>query len=52
MEYWTKQRIFNRKISNGQKILKEMFNFLSYQGNANQNTYYLTPVQNGLVQKH
>ena len=38
MGYGIKQKIFNRRISNGQKILKEMFNFLSYQRNTNQNS--------------
>ena len=32
-----KQRILNRKISNGQKTLREMFNIHSCQENANQN---------------
>ena len=31
------QRILNRGISNGREALKEMFNSLSCQGNANQN---------------
>ena len=30
-------RILNRRISNDQKIFKELLNILSYQGNANQN---------------
>ena len=46
MEYRTKQRIFNRRISNAWKTLKEMFIF-SHQGNANQNNSEipLTPVR-------
>jgi hypothetical protein len=36
MGYISKQRILNMGISNGHKALKEMFNILSYQGNANQ----------------
>lgn len=30
-------RVLNKGISNGLEILKEMFNTLSHQGNANQN---------------
>ena len=37
MGYRAKQRILNRGISNGQEALKEMFNILSHQGNANPN---------------
>ena len=37
MGYRSKQRILNRRFLNGQKILKEMVNILSHQGNANQN---------------
>jgi hypothetical protein len=37
MGYRAKQRIYNRKNSNGQKSLKEMFNILSHQGNTNKN---------------
>ena len=36
MGYRSKQRILNRGISNGQKTLKEMFNIVRCQGNANQ----------------
>ena len=36
MWYRDNQRILNRRISNGQKTLKEIFNILSHQGNANQ----------------
>ena len=32
-----KQKILKREISNGQEALKEMFNVLSHQGNANHN---------------
>ena len=32
--YRAKQRILNKGISNGQETLKEMFKFLSHQGNA------------------
>jgi hypothetical protein len=39
MEYRDKQRILNREIYNGQETLKEIFNILNYQGNANQNYY-------------
>jgi len=34
MRYKSKQRIHNRKISNGQEALKEMFKVLGYQRNA------------------
>jgi hypothetical protein len=34
MGYRSKQRILNRGISNGQEVLKEMFNILSHHGNA------------------
>ena len=34
---WGTQLILNRRISDDQKILKEMFNILSHQENANQN---------------
>ena len=36
-EVQTKQRILNRRISNGTETLKEMFIILSHQGNVNQN---------------
>ena len=47
MGYRTKQRILNRRISNGQKILQKMFTVLSHQGNANQNNseIHFTPVR-------
>ena len=32
-------RCFKKGISNGQEILKEMFNIFSHQGNANQNYF-------------
>ena len=37
MGHRLKQRILNRRISNGQDIPKVVFNILSYQGNTNQN---------------
>ena len=37
MGYRTKQRILNRRISNGQKTFKELVNFLKHQENENQN---------------
>jgi hypothetical protein len=37
MDYRSKQRIHNRGILNGRKAAKEMFKFLSDQGNVNQN---------------
>jgi hypothetical protein len=36
MGYQTKQKILNRGISSGLEALKEMFKFLSHQGNTNQ----------------
>ena len=46
MGYRTKQRILNRKISNGQKILKKMFSILSHQGNAKTTLrYHHTPIR-------
>ena len=36
MEYRFKQRILNSGVSNGQEVLKEMFNILKHQGNAKQ----------------
>ena len=41
--YKTKQRILNRGISNSQETLKEMFNIVSPQENANQNKSVLHP---------
>jgi hypothetical protein len=46
MEYTDKQRILNRGISNGQETLKQMFNILSHQGNANQNNPEILPYNN------
>jgi hypothetical protein len=42
-------RILNRGISNGWEALKEMFNILSHQGNANQNNFEIASYtsQNG-----
>ena len=37
MWYSAKHRIFNRGITNGQEIHKEMFKVLSHQENPNQN---------------
>ena len=53
MEYWAEQRILNRS-SNGQKILKVMFSFLSNQGNTNQNIFGMPSYtcQNGWNQRH
>jgi hypothetical protein len=42
----TKQRIHNRGISNGQGTLKEMFQILSHQRNANQNNPEIPPHTN------
>ena len=49
MECRAKQKILKREISNGQEALKEMFNILSHQGNANQNNSEIPPYtyQNG-----
>jgi hypothetical protein len=43
MGYKTKQRIHNRRISNGLEVLKEMFKVLSHQRNANQNDPEILP---------
>ena len=47
MGYRSKQRILNRRISNGQKTPKEMFNIFSHQGNINQTNseIHLIPVR-------
>jgi hypothetical protein len=37
MGYRAKQRILNRRVSNGQEAIKEMLRVFSHQGNANQN---------------
>jgi hypothetical protein len=49
MGYRAKQRILNWGIPNGLEALKEMFNILSHQGNANQNNPEIPPhiSQNG-----
>ena len=39
MQYRSKQRIHNRRISDGQKIFKEMFSILSHQENANEKDF-------------
>ena len=54
MEYKPKQRTLNRRIYNGWKTLKEMFNILSYHRNANQNNSEIPPYtsKNGQDQKH
>jgi hypothetical protein len=46
-------RILNRGVSRGQETLKEMFNILSHQGNANQNDFEILcySCQNGEDQK-
>jgi hypothetical protein len=36
MEYRPEERILNRKISNGQEALKDLFKVLSHQGTVNQ----------------
>jgi len=46
MVYGAKQRILIRRISNGQDELKEMFNILSHQKNANQNNSEIQPYTN------
>lgn len=49
MGYRAKQVILNRRISNSQKALKEMFKVLSHQGKENQNNPESLPYtdQNG-----
>jgi hypothetical protein len=49
MGYRSKERILNRGISNGQGSLKEMFNILNHQGNANPKGPDISPYtyQNG-----
>ena len=37
MGYTAKQRILSKGISNDQEALKESFNILNHQGNANKN---------------
>jgi hypothetical protein len=39
MGYRAKQRILISGISSGQETLKDMFDILSHQGNANQNDH-------------
>ena len=46
MGYRPKIRIYNRRISNGQEALKEMFKVLSYQENANQKDPEIPPYTN------
>ena len=46
MGYRAKQRFLNRSISNGGEALKEMFNILSHQGNANKNDPEIPPYTN------
>jgi hypothetical protein len=41
-----KQRIYNRRILNGQEAFKEMFKVLSHQRNANQNDLEIPPHTN------
>ena len=38
MGYSTKQKILNRRILKCRNTLKDTFNILSHQGNANQNS--------------
>ena len=46
MRYRAKRKILNRRIFNGREALKEMFNILSHQGNANQNHSEIPPYTN------
>jgi hypothetical protein len=46
MEYRAKQTILNKEISNGRGTLKEMFNILNHQVNANQNHSEILPYAN------
>jgi hypothetical protein len=46
MRLRAKQRVHNRKISNDQEALEEMFNVLSHQGNASQNNPEIPPYTN------
>ena len=43
MGYRAKQRSLYGGITDGQEALKEMFNTLSCQGNANQNDFEILP---------
>ena len=36
---------------NGQQIYKKMFNITNHQGNANQMSYHLIPVQMPIIKK-
>jgi hypothetical protein len=47
MEYRSKQKNISRGISNDWGTLKEMFNILSHEGNANQNDWDSFTCQNG-----
>ncbi|KAL6045659.1 hypothetical protein STEG23_015745, partial [Scotinomys teguina] len=42
MGYKAKQRIYGRRISNGQKTFKEVLNILTHQRNANENNSEVT----------
>ena len=46
MGYRDKQKILNREIANVQEALKELFNILWHQGNANQNDPENPPYNN------
>ena len=46
MGHRAKQRIHKRRLSKGQKALKEMFKILSHQGNANQDHMEIPPHTN------
>ena len=54
MGYIAKQRMLNKGILNGREALKEMFNILSHQGNANQNNAKIPPYakQNTKIRHH
>ena len=46
MGYRAKKRILNKGISNDKEALKEIFNILSHQKNANQNGPEIPPYTN------
>jgi hypothetical protein len=46
MGYRAKQRILSRGIANGGEALKQIFNILSDQGNASQNSSEVPPYLN------
>ena len=51
MAYRVKQKFLNRGISYDRETLKEMFNGLSHQENANENTpiFHLIPVKMAMI---